>query len=74
MPRSEVALSDVLQRMFLCCLLYRLGGEQSFTPEEIDNISAEYQGVRFYSDGEKITLRIQNKDAAADALREGRTL
>jgi hypothetical protein len=56
-------VSEHLQRMFLGCLLFRLGGEQSFTPEEIDLIRAEVKGVQFFvTDDNRIVLRVRNEE------------
>lgn len=54
----------VLARMMLGCLLYRLGGEQSFTMTEIEDIQDIVAGVQFFAteDG-KIILRTRGKSA-----------
>ena len=64
MANSNTAhTSELLQRMFLGCLLYRLGGEQSFTPEEIDDIRAEVKGVQFFTtEDNRIILRVRNEE------------
>lgn len=52
---------EVLSRMMLGCLLYRLGGEQTFTPEEINEIRTMVVGVQFFAtDDGKIVLRTRN--------------
>lgn len=68
--------SETLARTFLCCLLYRLGGEQTFTTDEITDMVNEYRGVRFLvnSEGTAITLRIQNKEHVDQALERGTIL
>lgn len=56
---TEVPINgEVLSRMMLGCLLYRLGGEQTFTPEEIDEIRKYVSGVQFFvAEDDRIILR-----------------
>lgn len=72
-PINTANLSEHLQRMFLGCLLYRLGGEQSFTPEEVDAIRSEVAGVQFFvAEGDKIILRVRNKEFVEDHSEPGK--
>lgn len=66
-PINTADLSEHLQRMFLGCLLYRLGGEQVFSAAEIDDIRKEVAGVQFFAtEDNKIILRVRNTQFVED--------
>lgn len=60
--------SDKLVRLILGCLLFRLGGEQTFTSEEIDFICLDVRGIQlFLSEDNKLVLRTRGEQAIDDA-------
>jgi hypothetical protein len=64
--------TDSLLRMMLGMLLFRLGGEQSFTLAEYEYIRKEVGGVQIFADEEgTITLKVRNHAVATKALDEG---
>lgn len=64
--------AEHLIRTFLCCLLYRLGGEQSFSAEEIDEIRKEFQGVQFFvSEEDRVVLRVRGPEVCQKAIDAG---
>ena len=67
--------SDKLLRLILGCLLFRLGGEQTFTEAEIDFICADVKGIQISTteDG-KLLLRTRNPETVAKAIEKGRIL
>lgn len=61
------AESDKLVRLILGCLLFRLGGEQTFTAEEIDFICQDVRGIQiFLAEGDKLILRTRGEQAIDD--------
>lgn len=57
-------LNDVLMRTFLGCLLFRLGGEQTFTPEEMHDIRQMVSGVQIIAgDNDTLILRVRNRES-----------
>lgn len=64
--------SDRLVRLILGCLLFRLGGEQTFTAEEIDFICRDVKGIQlFLTEDHKLLLRTRGEDAVLDAAEKG---
>lgn len=60
--------SDRLVRLILGCLLFRLGGEQSFTEAEIDFICQDVRGIQiFLSENNTLVLRTRG-DSAMEIL------
>jgi hypothetical protein len=50
---TPVGLMDPSMMAILCsCLLFRLGGQQSFTTEEIQTVMVDYLGIRSAFDPE----------------------
>jgi hypothetical protein len=43
-------MTEAMMRMMLGCLLYRLGGQQTFTGAEIHEICESIQGVQWHVD------------------------
>lgn len=64
--------TEALSRMFLGLLVFRLGGEATFTAEEIDEIRESVEGVQFIAthDG-KIIVRCRNHEACDRAIDKG---
>jgi hypothetical protein len=64
--------SDKLVRLILGCLLFRLGGEQTFTAEEIDFICQDVRGIQlFLTEDHKLLLRTRGESAVLDAAEKG---
>lgn len=58
---------DDLTRLMLGCLLFRLGGEQTFTPEEIDDIKEVVGGVQvLLTSANAIIVRVKTPEAYKD--------
>jgi hypothetical protein len=56
-------LNEVLMRTFLGCLLFRLGGEQTFTPEEMHDIQESVAGVQIImGENDKMILRVRGRE------------
>lgn len=67
--------SDKLLRLILGCLLFRLGGEQTFTEEEIDFICADVKGIQISTTADgKLLLRTRNPETVAKAIEKGKIL
>lgn len=64
---------DSLTRMILGLLVYRLGGEQTFTISEIDEIRQVIHGVQIFlsSDGNKIIVRARGREYVEDLKANG---
>ena len=63
--------TEALWRMMLGLLLYRLGGQQTFTPSEIDEIRKTVQGVTIFAgDNDSIVLRTRGPEAVQQAIEE----
>lgn len=63
---------DEWSRMFMGMLLYRLGGEQTFTSQEIDEIKRTVAGVQVgVTEDDKIILRVRGLDKTLEALDNG---
>jgi hypothetical protein len=59
-------------RLILGCLLFRLGGEQTFTVEEIDFICQDVRGIQLLLIEEnKLLLRTRGETAVLDAAEKG---
>jgi hypothetical protein len=58
-----------MMRMLLGCLLYRLGGAQTFTAAEIDEICKEVKGIQWVSD-ENLNLTVIARSPEALAYLE----
>ena len=64
--------NDRLVRLILGCLLFRLGGEQTFTEEEIDFICQDVRGIQiFLTEDHKLLLRTRGEAAVLDAAEKG---
>lgn len=64
--------AEALRRTFLCCLLYRLGGEQTFTPEEIQEIRLCVSRVQIIATHDnKIVLRTRGPESPPEMLGTG---
>jgi len=64
--------SDRLVRLILGCLLFRLGGEQTFSADEIDFICNDVKGIQlFLTEDNKLLLRTRGADAVLDAAEKG---
>jgi len=64
--------SERLVRLILGCLLFRLGGEQTFTAEEIDFICQDVRGIQLYlTEDHKLLLRTRGEAAVNDASETG---
>jgi hypothetical protein len=60
---------ETLTRMMIGLLLYRLGGEQSFSPEEIREIQDYVAGVQiFVSDDGNFVVRSKTPGQLSEAL------
>lgn len=73
MDESALPISlDTVTRMALGLLLYRLGGEQSFSVEEMDEIRGIVAGVAMFvtPDG-KLLLRTKSPEQTERAREEG---
>lgn len=69
-PQTESML-----RMMLGLLLYRLGGEQTFTAGEMDEIRKIVQGVTIYAgENDQIILRTRGPQAVQKAIEENNVL
>lgn len=63
--------TEAMLRMMLGLLLYRLGGQQTFTPDEMDAIRQVVQGVTIYAgDNDKIILRTRGPQAVEQAIED----
>lgn len=61
---------DKLVRLILGCLLFRLGGEQTFSAEEIDFICHDVRGIQLYlTEDNKLLLRTRGEQAI-DAVKD----
>jgi hypothetical protein len=68
-PMSDLE-SERLVRLILGCLLFRLGGEQIFTAEEIDFICQDVRGIQLYlTEDNKLLLRTRGEQAT-EAFKE----
>jgi hypothetical protein len=65
--------SDALNRMMIGLLLFRLGGEQRFTMDEIDDIRTLIGGVQIYvePDGSAVILRAKTPEQTLNAMEDG---
>lgn len=55
---------DTLSRLFLGCLLFKLGGEVTLTPAEIDDIKKTVGGVQILlTHDESFVLRVKTPEA-----------
>jgi hypothetical protein len=63
---------EALMRLFLGLLLFRLGGEQTFTPAEIDDIRDTVQGVTWFTTDEgRIGIRTRGPAITQRAIDNG---
>lgn len=71
----EARETDSLMRMMLGMLLFRLGGEQTFTLDEYEYIRGEVKGVQIFAatDG-TITLRTRGATMTEKAMEEGNVI
>lgn len=66
---------EALLRMGLGLLLFRLGGQQSFTTQEITDIQATVAGIQLYADDDgTLHLRTRSPEASQAARDQGRIL
>ena len=66
---------DPVMRLMLGCLLFRLGGEQIFTADEINEIKTVVAGVQVFAIEEnKILIKTRGPDAVDKAHAEGHTI
>ena len=64
--------TQVLTRTMIGLLLFRLGGEQRFTADEIDEIRVYVQGVQFISaENGDIIVRTRGPEAVQRAMEHG---
>ncbi len=64
MAPLDAKTEESLSRLMLGCLLFRLGGEQSFTADEIDEIKKTVGGVQvFLTPDDKIIVRAKSPEA-----------
>ena len=69
------AETETLLRLFIGLLVFRLGGEQTFTPKEIKEIQEVVGGVQIILlDNDIILLRSTNPLRAIEAVQDGRSL
>lgn len=55
---------DTLSRLFLGCLLFKLGGEITLTPDEIDEIKKTVGGVQILlTPDDSFVLRVKTPEA-----------
>lgn len=68
-------MTEPLMRLFLGLLLFRLGGEQTFTPAEMDEIKQTVAGVSFFvtEDG-RLGARTRGPLPAQKAIEDGYAL
>lgn len=67
--------NDALMRLFLGLLVFRLGGEQSFSAEEINDIRENVQGVQILlTENNRIVLRTRNNESCEQAIEDGRAI
>jgi hypothetical protein len=65
--------SNALMRKLFGCLAYRLGGEVTFTQEEINTINTEVAGVTIFLTPENsIVLRVRGPVQTAQGIEEGK--
>lgn len=62
--------SDKLVRLILGCLLFRLGGEQSFTAEDIDYICQDVRGIQLFLTEENTLVLRTRGEQALDAAKD----
>jgi hypothetical protein len=64
LPEIPSILREDIITMLFGCLVYRLGGQQSFSPEEIDEIKETIEGVRITVDSnDRIVLTAKPKSS-----------
>lgn len=69
------AETETLLRLFIGLLVFRLGGEQTFTPQEIKEIQGVVGGVQIILlDNDIILLRSTNPLRSIEAVHDGRAL
>ena len=69
------AETETLLRLFIGLLVFRLGGEQTFTPQEIKEIQGVVGGVQIILlDNDIILLRSTNPLRSIEAVQDGRAL
>lgn len=67
--------TEAMLRMMLGLLLFRLGGQQTFTPTEMDEIRQTVQGVTIYAgENDQIILRTRGPEAVQKAIEENNVL
>ena len=67
--------TNALMRLMLGLLLFRLGGEQTFTLEEYEYITKEVAGVQIHATAEGgIILRTRGHEAVEKAMENGSIL
>lgn len=63
---------DALVRLMIGCLLFRLGGEQSFTPQEISDIQQQVAGVQvLLTEDDRILVKVRTNDSYQDLKHQG---
>lgn len=76
-PQLDPKLSDALLRMFLGALVYRLGGEETFTESELQDIMLYVGGVQILTtlatetDEGRYTLRVRDVKTATEMGEKG---
>lgn len=59
--------TEHMMRMMLGCLLYRLGGQQTFTASEIGDICENVKGIQWHVDDEdNLTVTSRSPDSLAN--------
>lgn len=63
---------DALVRLMIGCLLFRLGGEQSFTLQEISDIRHQVAGVQvLLTEDERILVKVRTNESYQDLKQQG---
>ena len=78
-PLLDPKSSDALMRMLIGALLFRLGGEETFTEEELNDIMETVGGVQIlYAASQsphdlrgKYVLRVRDPRRAAEIVKKG---
>jgi len=70
--QKEPVTGDTISRLFLGCLLFRLGGEQVFTTDEIAEIKETVGGVQILlTQDNKFLVRTRSPQVTDEAVRNG---
>lgn len=66
---------EPILRLMLGCLLFRLGGEQTFTVQEIDEIKTVVQGVQVFAlEDDRIMIKSRGPEAVERAIESGNVI